>query len=71
MCPDADLMCLTSAVAGERRPKTASEIAYQIAAGRLSAARTNLAALTPADRLQHLRASLAMKLGDIEPPGRV
>jgi dienelactone hydrolase len=69
--PDADLMCLTSAAAAERRPRTASEIAYQMAAERLSAARTNLASRTPADRLQSLRASLAVKLGDIEPPDRV
>ncbi len=68
---DADLMCLTPAAAAERRPRTASEIAYQMAAERLSAARTNLASLTPADRLRSLRASLAVKLGDIEPPGRV
>jgi len=69
--PDAELMCLTSAVAAERRPRTASEIAYQIAAERLTAARTNLASLTPADRLQSLRSCLAAKLGDIEPPVRV
>jgi dienelactone hydrolase len=69
--PDADLMCLTPAAAAERRPRAASEIAYQIAAERLSAARTNLASLTPADRLRSLRASLAVNLGDVEPPGSV
>ena len=69
--PDADLMCLTAAAAAERRPRAASEIAYQMAAARLSAARTNLASLTPADRLRSLRASLAVKLGDIESPVRV
>ena len=69
--PDADLMCLTPAAAAERRPRTASEIAYQMAVERLAAARTNLASLTPADRLRSLRASLAVKLGDIEPPVHV
>jgi dienelactone hydrolase len=69
--PDADLMCLTPALAGERRPRTASEIAYQMAAERLAAARANLASLPPTERLKNLRASLAAKLGDIEPPVRV
>ena len=66
--PEADLMCLTPAAAAERRPKTASEIAYQMAAERLSAARANRASLPARDRLERLRASLAAKLGDIEPP---
>jgi dienelactone hydrolase len=69
--PDADLMCLTPAAAAERRPRTGSEIAYQMAAERLRVARTNLASLNSADRLQTLRTSLAVKLGDIEPPGHV
>lgn len=69
--PEADLICLTPEAAAERRPKTASELAYQMAAERLSAARTSRANLTPAARLQRLRASLAVKLGDIEPPAHV
>jgi dienelactone hydrolase len=69
--PEADLMCLTPAAAAERRPQTASEIAYQIAAERLAAARANLASLTAAERLQSLRTSLAAKLGDIEPAATV
>ncbi len=68
---EADLMCLTPEAAAERRPKTASEIAYQLSVERLSAARASLAVLPPADRLQRLRTSLAAKLGDIEPPVRV
>jgi len=68
--PDADLMCMTPEVAAERRPKTASEIAYQMAAAHLTAARASFTALSPADRLQRLRTSLAAKLGDIEPPVR-
>jgi dienelactone hydrolase len=69
--PDTDLMCLTPETAAERRPKTVSDIAYQMAAERLAVARANIASLTVADRLLHLRASLAAKLGDIEPPVRL
>jgi len=69
--PDADLMCLTPEAAAERRPKTASEIAHQMAAERLAAARANLVSLPAANRREHLCASLAAKLGDIEPPALV
>ena len=65
--PDSDLMCLTLEVAAERRPKSASEIAYRMAEERLSAARAKLAPLPAAERLESLRASLKAKLGDIEP----
>jgi len=64
---DSDLMCLTPEAAAERRPKTASEIAYRMAEERLSAARARLASLPAAERLQSLRASLKAKLGDIGP----
>ncbi len=65
--PEADLMCLTPQAAAERRPKTASEIAAGLARERLDAARARRAALSPAERLGSLRASLREKLGDIEP----
>lgn len=64
---DSDLMCLTPEAAAERRPKTASEIAYGMAEERLSAARGRLASLPAAKRLQRLRAALKAKLGDVEP----
>jgi len=67
---DSDLMCLTPEAAAERRPKTASEIAYRMAEERLSAARARLASLPAAERLQSLRSSLQTKLGDIEPSTR-
>ena len=56
--PDADLMCLTPKAAAERKPKTASEIALEIAKARLSSARAERAALPAAERLASLRASL-------------
>jgi len=65
--PEADLMCLTPQAAAERRPKTASEIAASLARERLDAARARRAALSTAERLSSLRASLREKLGDIEP----
>jgi hypothetical protein len=66
--PEADLMCLTPAAAAERRPKTVSAIAFQMAVERLAAARAQLASLPPTERLQRLRTSLATKLGAFEPP---
>lgn len=66
--PDADLMCLTPAVATERRPKTVSEIALPLAEGRLERARVTRSSLNTYARLQNLRISLKQKLGDIEPP---
>ena len=66
--PEADLMCLTPQAAAERRPKTASEIAHGIAATQLAAARAKLATLAPGERIPYLRAALAARLGDIEPP---
>jgi cephalosporin-C deacetylase-like acetyl esterase len=65
--PDADFMSLTPEAAAERKPKTASEIALDIAKSRLSAAREKRAKLSVAERLASLRASLKTKLGDIEP----
>ena len=65
--PEADLACLTPQAAAERRPRTASEIAAGLARERLEAARAHRAALSPAERLVNLRASLKEKLGDIEP----
>ena len=70
--PDADLMCLTPEAAAERRPKTASEIAYQMAAERLvGSACESRFSYSRRTGCRGLRASLAAKLGDIEPPARV
>jgi dienelactone hydrolase len=69
--PEADLMCLTPAVAAERRPKTVSAIAYQMAEDRLSTARRALASLPPSERRRALRAALEAKLGDTKPPDHV
>ena len=73
--PEAELMCLTPAVAAERRPKTAAEIAAAMAENRVAAARARRASLGAASAAGELRAALARKLGDIEPaaaaPARV
>jgi hypothetical protein len=59
--PDSELMCLTPAVAAERKPKPASAIAFELARQRLSAARSRKR--SP----DELRAAIKEKLGDIEP----
>ena len=64
--PEAELMCLTPALAAERAPQAASEIAFGIARERLQQARWRSLA-SPDDRRRELRAALAAKLGDIEP----
>jgi cephalosporin-C deacetylase-like acetyl esterase len=56
--PDADLMAITPQIAAERRPRTTAELASALARERLRIARENPSML---------RASLAAKLGDIEP----
>jgi hypothetical protein len=58
---DSELMCLTPAVAAERKPKPASTIAFELARQRLSAARSRKLSV------QELRAAIKEKLGDIEP----
>lgn len=55
---EAELMCLTPKVAAERGPKPASEIALEVARGRLAVARSGSSVLA---------AALKSKLGDIEP----
>jgi dienelactone hydrolase len=57
--PDADLMAITPEVAAERKPKTTAQLASALAQARLKSAR---------ERPGALRASLAARLGDIEPP---
>jgi dienelactone hydrolase len=59
--PDSDLMCLTPAVAVERRPRSATEIALQMARLRLAESRSGNHSLSL------LRKALQEKLGDIEP----
>ncbi len=56
--PDGDLMAITPQIAADRRPKTTAELASTLAQARLKNARANPAML---------RATLAAKLGDIEP----
>jgi cephalosporin-C deacetylase-like acetyl esterase len=65
--PDSELMCLTPAVAAERNPKTVSEIALGMARERLAVSRAKMSSLSANERLSRLRASLKVKLGDIEP----
>lgn len=59
--PDSDLMCLTPAIAAERRPKPASAIALQLARQHLAGSRVRTAALSG------LRMAFQEKLGNIEP----
>ncbi len=59
--PDSDLICLTPAVAAERRPQPASAIALAMARDQLARARS------AGSSLSGLRAALAKKLGDIQP----
>ena len=59
--PDSQLMCLTPAVAAERRPQPASAIAFAMARDQLAAARSRDSSLSS------LRAALAEKMGDIQP----
>src|SRR5579859_2823521 len=59
--PDSELMCLTPALAAERRPQSASAIALELARHQLAAARSKESSLSG------LRAALREKLGDIEP----
>ena len=65
--PEADLMCLTPKAAAERRPKTVSSIAFEIADARLAQARASRRSLPASEQLRSLRASLKEKLGDIDP----
>ena len=59
--PDSKLTCLTPALAAERRPRSASAIALEIARYRLEGARSKPVFAS------ELRAELKAKLGDIEP----
>jgi hypothetical protein len=65
--PEADLMCLTPKAAAERRPKSVSTFAFEIAETRLAQARASRASLSASEQLRSLRASLKEKLGDIDP----
>jgi hypothetical protein len=65
--PEADLMSLTPQAAAERRPRTVSALAFEIAETRLAEARAARASLSASERLRTLRASLHEKLGDIDP----
>jgi hypothetical protein len=59
--PDSELMCLTPAVAAEKRPTPASAIALALARDRLAETRSRSRSTS------ELRAALREKLGDIEP----
>lgn len=65
--PDSELMCLTPAIASERKPKPASAIALDLARERLALARSRLSALPEQERPNALRTALKKKLGVIEP----
>jgi dienelactone hydrolase len=64
--PDAELMCLTPAVAAGHTFKPASEIAFDAARKQLEEARSKLPQ-GARDRRDRSRAALKTKLGDIEP----
>ena len=59
--PDADLMCLTRAIAAERKLKTVSELALAAAERKLAAARARRR------DAGELRAAFRAKLGEVEP----
>jgi hypothetical protein len=65
--PEADLMALTPKAAAQRKPKTVSALAFEIAQTNLAKARASRASLSASERLQSLRSSLKQKLGDIDP----
>jgi dienelactone hydrolase len=65
--PESELMCLTPAVAAERKPKSASSIALELARGRLAQARSGISPAAEQKRRSQLRMVLREKLGDIEP----
>ncbi len=60
-------MALTSKAAAERKPKTVSALALEIAYSHLAQARASRASLSAPERLRRLRASLREKLDDIDP----
>lgn len=65
--PDSELMCLTPAIAAERKPKPAAAIAVNLARQRLVLARSKLSAVPEQERLNALRVALKNRLGNIEP----
>ena len=65
--PEADLMALTPQAAAERKPRTVSSLALEIAQTHLAQARASRASLSPSEQLRSLRASLKDRLGDIDP----
>jgi cephalosporin-C deacetylase-like acetyl esterase len=65
--PEADLMALTPKAAAERKPKSVSVLAFEIAQTHLARARASRTSLSSSDRLRSLRTSLKEKLGDIDP----
>jgi hypothetical protein len=65
--PEEELASLTPAVALELRMSPIYELAVKVAMPKLAAARAQMSALGPQERLNQLRVRLAAKLGDIEP----
>jgi dienelactone hydrolase len=62
-----ELSCLTPAAAAERPMRPLHQIAEEIGARQVAAARERLAKLSPADRRRELRRDWARLLGDVEP----
>jgi hypothetical protein len=60
-------MALTPKAAAERKPKSVSVLAFEIAQTHLAQARASRTSLSSSDRLRSLRTSLKEKLGDIDP----
>jgi dienelactone hydrolase len=65
--PAEDLLCLTPEIAKDLRPRFAHELAAELAAERIAAARKRLAALAEKDRRLRLRQDWSHILGAVEP----
>jgi dienelactone hydrolase len=66
--PAADLTCLTPEAAAALRPRPVHQLAAEIGAERVAAARQRLGKLAPAARAERLRQDWARLLGKVERP---
>jgi len=66
---EEELLCVTPEVEAKHTPRMAHQLAADLAADRLAAARKAIASLPPQQRLRRLRDDWARLLGDIEPSG--
>jgi dienelactone hydrolase len=68
--PAEDLLCLTAEATKTMKPRFVNEIAADLAAERLAAARKRLAALPPDERRARLRTDWTRLLGPVDPPNK-